>query len=143
MQIIYKEATTLPEFIDAVRLRYDVFVRELGMQPGWEPDEEDKVARHFIAYDSHGIVGTGRVREVSEGEFKIERMVTRKDTRGAGVGRGILEIILAATNQSTTSRIWLCSQLRVKGFYERNGFVPCGEPFELFGVQHVTMEYRR
>ena len=56
------------------------------MLPGWEPDEDDKVARHFVGLSVNEVVATGRYREISKGEFKIERMVTKKDLRGSGLG---------------------------------------------------------
>jgi predicted GNAT family N-acyltransferase len=58
----------------------------MGMLPGWEPDEDDKVARHFVGLSVNEVVATGRYREISKGEFKIERMVTKKDLRGSGLG---------------------------------------------------------
>ena len=49
METKYKEIETVNEFIDAIRIRYEVFVNEQKFAPGWEPDEDDKEARHFIA----------------------------------------------------------------------------------------------
>ena len=47
MQITYKEIETINEFIDAIRIRVDVFIKEQGFEPGWEPDEDDKVSKHL------------------------------------------------------------------------------------------------
>ena len=49
MKVAYKEVKTINEFIDAIRIRADVFIIEQKCQPGWEPDEEDKDSKHFIA----------------------------------------------------------------------------------------------
>lgn len=81
MTIKYKEVETINEFIDAIRLRIDVFIKEQGFQPGWEPDEDDKISRHFIAMVDDKIVATARFRETAKGEIKIERMVTKKGDR--------------------------------------------------------------
>jgi predicted GNAT family N-acyltransferase len=141
MHITFKRIDSIAEFVDAVRLRYDTFVREMGMQPGWEPDEDDKVAHHFAAFSNDGIAATGRFREVAPGEFKIERMVTRQDLCGSGIGRKMLSFMLTEIKKSDPSRIWLRSQTQVQGFYQTCGFTVCSEQFELFGVQHVDMQY--
>ena len=113
------------------------------MLPGWEPDEDDKVARHFLGLSGSEVVATGRYREISRGEFKIERMATRKDLRREGLGRRILEFMLAEIDALNPSRVWLRSQIQVEGFYRACGFTSCSEPFELFGVKHIDMERRR
>lgn len=143
MTFTYKSVDSIPEFVDCIRLRYDTFVREMGMLPGWEPDEDDKVARHFLGLSGSEVVATGRYREISRGEFKIERMVTRKDLRREGLGRRILEFMLAEIDALNPSRVWLRSQIQVEGFYRACGFTSCSEPFELFGVKHIDMERRR
>ena len=77
-----KKVDSLAEFIDAIRLRVDVFIKEQGFAPGWEPDEDEKSATHFIALADGKVVATARYREIAPGEFKIERMATQKDLRG-------------------------------------------------------------
>lgn len=72
MNIKYKEVETINEFIDAIRIRIDVFIKEQKCKPGWEPDEDDKNAKHFIAIANNEIVSTARVRETANKEYKIE-----------------------------------------------------------------------
>ena len=56
----YKEVEIISEFIDAIRLRVDVFIIEQGFKPGWEPDEDDKISRHFIAMADDKVVATAK-----------------------------------------------------------------------------------
>ena len=49
MNVHYKKIKTINEFIDAIRIRVDVFINEQGCKPGWEPDEKDKESKQFIA----------------------------------------------------------------------------------------------
>ena len=56
MDVKYKEVETIPEFIDAIRLRVDVFMIAQKFEAGWEPDEDDKVSRHFIAIVDGNVV---------------------------------------------------------------------------------------
>ena len=96
MNVKCREVETVPEFIDVIRLRVDVFIREQGFPPGREPDEDDKTARHFIAVADGKIVATARLRVTNKSEFKIERMATEREYRGKGIGTGLLNFILAA-----------------------------------------------
>lgn len=106
MNVLCKRIESENEFIDAIRLRVDVFIREQGFQPGWEPDEDDKISEQYIASVNDNIVCTVRVRETNPGELKIERMVTRKDYRRKGVGTRLVEHVLQELLVHKPKRIW-------------------------------------
>ena len=78
MAFMYKQVEAIQEFVDAIRLRVDVFIKEQGCPPGWEPDELDKDAQHFIAKVDGKIVATLRVLDEPKGVYKIERMAVAK-----------------------------------------------------------------
>ena len=143
MKIKYKEVETINEFIDSIRLRVDVFIKEQGFQPGWEPDEDDKLSKHFIGIVDNMIVATARCRETAKGEIKIERMVTKKEYRGKGIGKGLVDYMLKKINSGTPKRIWLRSQVQSQLFYEKCGFKPVSKPFDMYGVPHIDMDYLR
>ena len=100
MKVKYKEVKTINEFIDAIRLRVDVFIIEQGSKPGWEPDELDKISKHYIVIADGKIVSTARVRQPSKGIFKIERMVTKKEYRGKSIGNGLVKFIIDKIKKS-------------------------------------------
>ncbi len=140
--VSYKKVETIPEFIGAIRLRVSVFIIEQGFKPGWEPDEDDKKATHYVAINPKaGIVAAARVREISKGEYKIERMVVAKEYRGKGVGKGLLEYLLLETKRLKPKKIWLRSQVHTKSFYEKCGFKESAPSFAMWGVMHIDMEY--
>ncbi len=132
---------TIDEFIDAIRLRVDVFIREQGFQPGWEPDEDDKASRHVIALIDHRIVSTARYRYVSSDEVKLERMVTHKEYRGRGIGTALVRFVVPEILKVAPRRLWLRSQVASQRFYTKCGFVPTSSPFEMWGVPHIDMDY--
>ncbi len=142
MKVKYKKIETLQDFVEAIRIRVDVFIKEQGFQPGWEPDEEDKIARHFIATDNNVlIVATARVREPKMREFKIERMAVKKEYRGKGIGKGLVEFILRDLMKLKPKRIWLQSQVRSQTFYGKCGFQAVSKPYDLHGCEHIDMVY--
>lgn len=136
-----KKVETLQEFIDAIRLRVNVFILEQHFQPGWEPDEDDKISNHYIVLLNHNVVSTARVRETNPGEFKIERMVTQKERRGQQVGKALLLHIINELLKNKPKRIWLRSQVQSQKFYEKCNFNPTSKPFDMWNVPHIDMDY--
>jgi len=141
MKVVYKEVESINEFIDAIRLRADIFIIEQGFKPGWEPDEDDKVSKHYISIVDNEIVGTARFREVSPNEFKIERMVTKKELRSKHIGTGLIEFMITDIKKLKPKRIWVRSQVRSQLFYEKVNFTAVSEPYDMWGVQHIDMDY--
>ena len=143
MRLVFKEVSTIPEFVDYIRLRQEVFVLEQGFNSGFEPDEDDKTAKHFIALDDDRVVSTARYRVIAPGEYKIERMTTEKDYRGKGIGKKLIEYLLGEIKKHKPNKIWLNSQVQAQKFYENCGFKAVGKPFDEYGVMHILMEYTR
>ena len=140
MKITYKEVQSIQEFIDAIRIRVDVFIIEQKFKPGWEPDEEDKGARHFIGLVDGKVVSTLRIREVEDG-VKIERMATKKAYRGMDISKGLIEFVLKEIKKIKPKRIWMEAQVQAQEFYKKCGFKSISEPYDLYGISHLKMEY--
>ena len=142
MDAKYKKADSIAEFIDAIRIRVEVFIKEQGSEAGWEPDEKDKDATHFIAIVKGNIVSTARLLETAKQEFKIERMATLKGYRKKGVTRGLVGFVVKEAVKKKPKRIWMQAQVQAKGFYEKCGFKAVSMAYDLYGIQHLDMEYR-
>lgn len=136
--VSYKEVQTIGEFIDYIRLRTAVFVIEQGFKPGWEPDEYDKVCRHFIAVADGRVVGTLRIRE--KDGIKIERMATAKDYRGKGIAKGLVDFVIKEAKKTNPKRIWAQCQTRAHPFWNKSGFRDVSESYDQYGVEHVDKE---
>ena len=143
MDIKYKEAKTINEFIDAIRIRIDVFINEQKGKPGWEPDEYDKNSKHFIAIFNKKVVSTARVRETANKEYKIERMATKKKYRNKGISQGLVEFIINHLDEFKPKKIWMQSQVQVQKFYEKCGFRATSSPYDLYGIPHIDMVLKK
>src|SRR5579862_8533616 len=97
MKLYYKQIETINEFIDAIRIRIEVFIIEQKCPPGYDPDELDKVSKHYIALADNKIVAMARLREDPKGVAKIENMVVKKEYRGKGIGTGLTEYVIKQT----------------------------------------------
>lgn len=139
----YKQVETINEFIDAIRIRTDVFILEQKCPPGWEPSELDKSAEHYVAICDGEIVATARLREDPPGSQKIESMAVKRDYRGRNIGLGLTMCIVRAAQAKQAGRIWIQAQSYAAGFYERSGFQVIGDEYDLYdlGIPHVTMEF--
>ena len=139
-KIKYKEIKSVNEFIDAIRIRVDVFIKEQKFKPGWEPDEDDKKSKHFIAIIDNKIVATARVRETESKGYKIERMAAKKEYRKKGIGKGLVDYIINDINKLNPKRIWMQSQVQAQKFYQKCGFKIISKSYNLYGIEHIDME---
>ena len=139
----YKKIKTINDFIDAIRIRTDVFVIEQKCPPGWEPDELDKKSIHFGVIADHKLVATVRLRKESKNTIKIERMAVKKEYRGKGIGLGLIKYVLNQILKKGHKKIWMQVQLHTQKMYERAGFKTTSKPYDLWnlGIPHVDMEY--
>lgn len=140
MAVKFKEIKTTNEFIDAIRLRTDVFIIEQHFPPGWEPDEEDKTAKQFIALSNNRVVATARFRETKKGEIKIERVATKKEFRHKGIAKALLKFMLKKILKLKPKIIFLYSQEPIQKLYSECGFKTASEPFDFNGILHIKME---
>ena len=126
---------------DAARLRQAVFVQELGIAAEVEADAHDATALHAVLRNHLGMpVATGRLLQDAPGVGRIGRLAVDRMLRGAGWGRRVLNALLEAARARGDQRVVLDAEVSAQGFYQRVGFVVCGEPFVEAGINHVSME---
>ncbi|MGH6799711.1 MAG: GNAT family N-acetyltransferase [Candidatus Binataceae bacterium] len=120
-------------------LRRMVFIEEEQVPEAIEMDADDAAAFHVLALEGDTAVGCGRM--VTHGEqVKIGRMAVLKARRGEGIGRQVLEFLMATARRRGFRKALLHAQLHAEGFYRKNGFRPLGEVFEEAGIPHRAME---
>jgi len=127
---------------EAQAIRTAVFVEEQKVPLALERDAADAVAVHALARNRLGLaVGTGRLlaADAPGHPARIGRMAVSRTTRGAGIGRALLEALMVAAGQRGDTQVGLHAQVSAFGFYRRAGFVPHGERFEEAGIVHQEM----
>jgi predicted GNAT family N-acyltransferase len=126
--------------LEAARdLRVRVFCGEQGVDASEELDELDAVATHIVALDESGVIATCRVRELRDGQWKLERMVVEKRLRGSGVGARLLAGAEREARERGGSEMVLHAQRRAEAFYASNGYIAEGESFMEAEIEHVRM----
>ncbi len=124
---------------DAARLcavRRTVFIEEQGVPAAMEWDEHDAVSSHWLVAAADGS-SIGCARLLPDGH--IGRMAVLPAWRGLGVGRVLLNTVLAAARAHGHSFARLSAQIQAVGFYRRAGFIVEGAEYEEAGIPHLAM----
>ncbi|MFC1495441.1 GNAT family N-acetyltransferase [Thermodesulfobacteriota bacterium] len=125
------------EYFGQIRnVRDDVFCKEQGVPHELEFDGMDSGATHSIAFDDDIEIGTGRM--LSDGH--IGRIAVKKQYRGKGIGKMIMKSLIDEAVNMRFHEIWLSSQYRAKGFYEKLGFIETGSIYQEADIDHIKMK---
>lgn len=117
-------------------LRSAVFIDEQGVPPEDEYDGRDAECAHVVAERPDGtVIATGRLLP----EGRIGRMAVARDWRGAGVGRAVLDALIACAAERGFDSVDLNAQTAALDFYARAGFTPTGPVFMDAGIPHRRM----
>lgn len=131
---------TDPADLDAcLALRRAVFIDEQRVPEALELDGQDADCLHVLAVDDDGgVVGTTRLRFTTHGA-KVQRVAVVAAKRRQGVGRRIMEALIAKARGHHATRVVLSSQVSAIPFYERLGFVASGPVYDDAGIPHRDM----
>ena len=133
------DQTTLDE---CLKIRGEVFIEEQHVPISEEIDEhdmlEDHIADHYLFMDQDIAIGTIRCLKKTPGIIKVGRVAIRKNHRGFGFGRQMMELV--EQEYPNALRFVLDAQEYAIPFYERCGYVASGEIFLDAGIRHRHME---
>ncbi len=122
----------------AFYIRKVVFVEEQGVPLQEEIDKHDEQAIHILVFDGGVPVGTGRVFKDGE-QWYIGRVAVLRESRGKGVGRLIMEKLIARARERGAKSVFVHSQMSAMDFYRKLGFAEQGQEFMDAGIPHKEM----
>ncbi|MFZ4124749.1 MAG: GNAT family N-acetyltransferase [Rickettsiales bacterium] len=135
--MIVKDA---PDMAVCFAIRSEVFVREQFVDEAVEFDGLDDKAIHFLIKAGGAPVGTGRIRYL-DGKVKIERVAIRKPHRAKGLGKALMEHIIAhIRKESKAGKMVLAAQEQAIPFYTSLKFKIIGDEYLEAGIPHRDME---
>jgi len=125
----------------AAAVRRAVFINEQGIAEADEWDADDARAIHVVVCNLSGWpAATGRLILSDEpGEARIGRMAVQRCARGVGLGRRVLEALIACARAQGRPRLSLHAQCSAQPLYEAAGFAPVGAVFDEVGIPHQKM----
>ena len=121
---------------DLLKLRIDVFVVEQECAyPELDGRDPAPGTRHLWIEQDGAILTALRILD-DGAAWRIGRVVTRADARGAGLSAALLQ---AALERCAGRPVVLDAQARLEPWYARFGFEPAGPQFDEDGIAHVPM----
>lgn len=133
----------------ALRVRYDVFVREQGVPAELETDEHDETADHVVVERDGQVCGAGRLVVETPG-FEgsdprlgpvghLGRLAVSTQARGAALGVRLVRAIEDRAQELGLRVMVLSAQTYAVVFYERLGYTAYGDEFDDAGLPHRWM----
>lgn len=141
MEIKQTRDTLSPIYIDALKIRNNVFVKEQGVPFNLEMESsiEEAHSIHFVGYVNDKPVGTVRLLINKESSI-IQRMAVLKEERSKGYAAALLSTLIDFAKIHNITELTLHAQLSARGLYTKYDFKEYGDVFEEAGIQHITMK---
>jgi len=138
-QLTVIEALSPAEQADCYAIRIEVFCHEQKVSRDLEFDGLDGDCRQYLARHGAQPVGTARVRPLSAGVVKFERIAVLLAHRKRDIGRALMDRAIADAIAVGAVSAKLNAQVSASGFYEKLGFVGYGDFFMEAGIEHIAM----
>ena len=141
MKVVQTKDTLNTIYLDALRIRNQVFVVEQGVPLQREIDKDEAYAVHFVLYsDDQEAMATVRLLPLEKNELKLQRMAVQKKFRGHGYGKQLISEAEKFAKEQGFNKIKLGAQKTAISFYQEMGYKSYGEPFIDAGIEHLSME---
>lgn len=125
---------------DSVQIRTHVFVEEQHFPANLEVDADEGKATYFVVYDAGLPVATARILPEGTG-YHVQRVAVEKAYRKHGLGKMVLNAIIAYAREQNVAFLKLGAQLQAIGFYKTLGFQLTDQPeFLDAGIRHREMQ---
>jgi len=124
---------------EAYLVREQVFIQEQGVPEDMELDEFDPAAIHALAYEGLLCVGTARLVHLAHHQAQIGRMAVLSAFRNQGIGKAILNHLIALAQADGVLSLLLHSQISAIPFYAKLGFIAEGPIYDEAGIPHRNM----
>ena len=124
---------------EAYFIRKQVFIEEQGVPEDMELDEFDPTSKHALAYEGDLCVGTGRLVHLHSHHAQIGRMAVLSTFRNRGIGKAILNRLIALAKVEGVLTLILHSQVSAIPFYTKMGFIVDGPIYDEAGIPHRNM----
>ncbi|MGX7199467.1 GNAT family N-acetyltransferase [Enterococcus nangangensis] len=141
MKIVQTKDTLSDIYVDALRIRHDVFMVEQNVPLEEEIDQDEAYCIHFVAYNDDKVpMGTCRLHPLQDGVMKLQRMAVQKKFRKMHIGEQLILEAEAFAKEQHYHHIILGAQLTAQPFYAKLGYQAYGEEFLDANIPHIMME---
>jgi predicted GNAT family N-acyltransferase len=127
------------DLLKVMVVRGIVFVEEQQVDWEGEFDAYERSSVHVLGEVDGQPVAAGRLRLLTDGWAKIERVAVRPRWRGRGLGRAVVIFLLEEARRRGVRRFRLHAQTYLEEFYAGYGFGREGAVFDECGIPHILM----
>jgi putative acetyltransferase len=145
-QLTFGDVPVILDIIRAVRCEYGIECRVAAILDGNDLGLLDHYRRrraaYFVALEGHVVVRGAGIAPLAGGDAgtcELQRMYLRRESRGLGIGRRLLEACLMAAVRRGFVRCYAETVAQMEGaiaFYGRNGFRALDRPIGSTGHSH-------
>ena len=129
------------ELEDMYYQRWLVLRAPVGMNRGTEKDKYDSSAFHLVAVCNGRVIGSARLRELSEELGSIAYVSVLPEFRNQGIGTKLIEKLIEKAKEKNLKRLRLMTRLTALDFYKRLGFLETGELVNFLDIPHMFMVF--
>lgn len=130
-----------PEYDAAVRLRFEVLRRPLGLDFTPEQLAAEYDHHHLAAFDHRGeLIACLVLTPAGQEQVKMRQVAVSPDWQGRGVGRALVEASEALSREKGFARMILHARETAVPFYRKLQYETVGERFEEVNIPHFRME---
>lgn len=129
-----------PEYDEAVRLRYEVLRKPLGLDFTPEQLAAEYSDHHLVACaESGAIVGYLNLTPLDAENVKMRQVAVAPDRQGRGIGKALVDASEALARRMGFRRIVLHARETAVPFYLNAGYTVIGDRFEEVTIPHFKM----
>ncbi|MCC6410177.1 MAG: GNAT family N-acetyltransferase [Saprospiraceae bacterium] len=140
MYVIEIEFAT-PEYDDAVRLRYEVLRKPLGLEYTPEQLAAEYDNYHLAAYTNNGqLIGYLNLTPFEGRAIKMRQVAVEPHAQGLGTGRKLVEASEILARKMGYQTMVLHARESAVAFYQKLDYKVVGERFEEVSIPHFFME---
>ncbi|HUM96324.1 MAG TPA: GNAT family N-acetyltransferase [Chitinophagaceae bacterium] len=129
-----------PEYMQMVKLRYDILRRPLGLNFSTEELESEKNNMLIAAFEEDQILGCCMLVEEGPGKVRLRQMAVLNDLQGKGVGRALMHFAENIARDRGFKLLSMHARKNAIGFYEKMGYRVSGHEFSEVTIPHYVME---
>lgn len=140
MHVIKIEFGT-PEYDEAVRLRYDILRKPLGLEFTAEQLAKEYEDIHLAVYDNHfRLMGCLVLSMTDETSMKMRQVAVAEAYQRTGVGKKMALQAEAIAAEAGCTMIYCHARDVAVPFYENLGYIKEGKAFQEVGITHFKMK---
>lgn len=142
MKILISRDTLSKIYLEGLKIRTEVFVKEQNVPYELEIDQYEAYCIYFVAYnDENQAIGTLRLFPNEENKtMLLQRLAILKEFRGTSIGKALVQKAEEFSKKQGYQKMSLHAQVNAKNFYKKLGYQAYGEIFDDAGIDHITMK---